>query len=93
MKGGRYNAFNQHYKSQISDEVVSIFSIELNVNGNIFDLLERFFVLLNNYEKQYAKELDTKFEDCRDNNQKEKIEYIKNKLNMLPFHKELSKLN
>ena len=33
-KGGRCNAFNQHYKSEMSDEVFNIISKELNVNGN-----------------------------------------------------------
>ena len=39
IKGGRCNAFNQHYKSEISDEVFNIISKELNVNGNICELL------------------------------------------------------
>ena len=52
LKGGRCNAFIQHYKSEISDEVFNIFSKELNVNGNICDLLEKYFEFLNKYEKQ-----------------------------------------
>ena len=39
MKGGRCNAFNQHYKSENSDEVFNIISKELNVNGNICEIL------------------------------------------------------
>ena len=35
IKGGRCNAFNKHYKSEISDEVFNIFSKELIVSGNI----------------------------------------------------------
>ena len=34
IKGGRCNGFNQHYKSEISDEVVNINSKELNVKGD-----------------------------------------------------------
>ena len=34
-KGGKYNAFIQHYKTEISEEVFNKFSKELNVNGNI----------------------------------------------------------
>ena len=41
VKGGRCNAFNQPYKSEISDEVLNITSRELNVNGDICDLLEK----------------------------------------------------
>ena len=93
IKGGRCNPFNQHYKSEISDEVFNIFSKELNVNGNICDIIEKYFELLNKYEKQYAKEFDSKYDDCRDIDQKEKTDYTNKKLNMLPIHKELSKLN
>ena len=40
IKGGRCNAFNQHYKSEISDEVFKIISKELNVNGNICEIIK-----------------------------------------------------
>ena len=43
IKGGRGNAFNQHYKSEISDEVFINTSKKLNVNGNKCDILEKFF--------------------------------------------------
>ena len=91
IKGGRCNACNQHYKSEISDEVFNIISKELNVNGNICDLLEKDFKFLNKYEKEYVKEFDSKYDDYRDIDQKEK--YVNRKLNMLPIHKELSKLD
>ena len=58
IKGGRCVAFNQHYKSEFSDEVFKIIPKELNVNGNICNLLEKYFKFLNKYEKQYAKEFD-----------------------------------
>ena len=35
IKGGRCNAFNQYYKSEIIDEVFDIISKKLNVNGNM----------------------------------------------------------
>ena len=93
IKGGRCNAFNQHYKLEISDEVFNIISKELNVSGNICDILEKYFQFLNKYEKQYAKEFDSKYDDDRDVDQKEKEKYVNEKLNMLSIHKELSKLN
>ena len=43
IKGGRCNAFNHHYKSEFSDEVFNIISKELNVNGNICEVLEKYF--------------------------------------------------
>ena len=93
IKGGRCNAFDQHYKCEISDEVFNIISKELNVNGNICDILEKYFEFLNKYEKQYAKEFDSEYDDYRDINQKEETDYINKKLTMLPIHKELSKLD
>ena len=74
IKGGRCNAFNQHYSSEISDEVFKIISKELNVNGNECDILEKYFEVLNNNEKQYSKEFDSKYDDYRDDIQKEKTD-------------------
>ena len=93
IKRGRCNAFNQHYKSEISDEVFNIISKELGINGNICEILEKYFDILNKYEKQYAKKFDSEYDDYRDIDQKEKTDYINKKLNMLPIHKELSKLD
>ena len=90
IKGGRCNAFNQHYKSEISDEVFNIISKELNVDGNVCDILEKYFEFLNKHEKEYAKEFDSKYDDYRDIDKKK---YVNKKLNMLSIHKELSKLN
>ena len=42
IKAGRCNAFNQQYKSENSDEVFNI-SIELDINGNICEILEKYF--------------------------------------------------
>ena len=93
IKGGRCNAFNQHYKSEISGEVFNIISKELNVNGNICEILEKYFEFLNNHEKQYSKEFDSKYDDYRNIDQREKEKYVNRKLNMLSIHKELSKLD
>ena len=93
IKGGRCNDFSQHYKSEISDEVFNIISKELNVNGNICDILEKYFEFLNKYEKQYAKEFDSNYDDYREIDQKEEENNVNKKLNMLSIRKELSKLN
>ena len=93
IKGGRCNAFNQHFKSENSDEVFIIISKELNVNGNICEIFGKYFKLLNKYEKQYAKKFDSKYDDYRDIKEKEKTDFLNKKLNMLPIHKELSKLD
>ena len=57
------------------------------------DLLERYVAFLNNYIKLYATDFDWIYEDYRDINRKEKTDYFNNKLNMLPIHEQLSKLN
>ena len=93
IKGGTCTAFNQHYKSEISDEGFNIISNELNVNGNICEMFEKYFKFLNKHEKQNAKEFDSKHDDYRDIDQNEKTEYMNKKRNMLPSHKELSKIN
>ena len=75
------------------DELFNIISKELDVNGNLCDLLERYFKLLNKYEKQYAKEFDSKYDDYRDIDQKEKTDYINKELNVLSIPKKLFKLD
>ena len=87
IKGGRCNAFNQHYKSEISDEVFNVISKELNVNGNICDLLEKYFKFLNKYDKQYGKEFDSRYDDYRDINEKEKTDYMNKNLTSYQFIK------
>ena len=71
----------------------NIISKELNVDGNVCDILEKYFEFLNKHEKEYAKEFDSKYDDYRDIDQKEKEKYVNKKLNMLSIHKKLSKLN
>ena len=93
IKSGRCNAFNQHYKSEVSNEVFVNISKELNVNGNICKTLEKYFEFFNKKGKQYTKEFDSKNDDYRDISYKGKIDYVKKKLNMLPIQKEFSKLN
>ena len=93
IKGGRCNAFNQYYISEISRRVFNIISKKINVNGNVCDILEKYFEFLNKYEKQYTKEFDSNYDDHREIDQEEKEKYANKKLNMLSIHKELSKLN
>ena len=41
FKGGSCGIFNQYYKSSISEEVFNIFSKELDVQGNLFEIIEK----------------------------------------------------
>ena len=91
--GSMCNAFSQQYKSEIDDEVFIKNSEKIKVNSNICDLPERYFEFLNKYEKLYAKEFDLKYEDYRNFNQKEKIDFNNNKLNILLIHEKLSRVD
>ena len=43
IKGGRCSALNQYCKSNISDEIFYIISKELDINGTICEILEKYF--------------------------------------------------
>ena len=43
IKGGRCNAFNQHFKSEISDEVFNFISKEVKVKGYECEIREKYF--------------------------------------------------
>ena len=62
IKGGRCNAFSQHYNSEISEEVFKIISKELNINADKCEIFE----LLCIYDKHYATEFKSKHDDYRD---------------------------
>ena len=93
VKGGRCNACIQHYKSSISDEVFNIISRELNVQGNICEVMEKYFEYKNKHRNIKENENHSKFDDYRDINEEERTNYINKKLNKLPRHEKLQKLN
>ena len=93
IKGGRCNAFIQHQKSEISDEVFNILSKELIDNGNVYEFLEKYFEYTNKHRKIKENEYDSQFNDYRENDEEEKTDHINKKLNKLPIHKELSKVD
>ena len=45
------------------------------------------------YTNKHDKKYDSQFKDYRDNNEEERIKHINKKLNKLPIHKKLQKLN
>ena len=63
IKGSRVCAFNQYYKSKICDGILKIISKELNVKGNIYDIIEAYLEYENKYLKNYEKEYESKFND------------------------------
>ena len=85
----RCNAFKQHYKSTIADDVFYFISKELDINGNICEIFEKYFEIFSKYEKLYSKEFDSNNEDYRDINRMKKTEKNNKKLNMLPIFEQL----
>ena len=71
----------------------NIISKELNISGNICDILEEYLKFLNKYEIQYTKEFDSNYDDYREIDQKETEKYVNRKLNMLSIHKKFFKLD
>ena len=51
IKGGRCSGVNEYYKSSISDEVFNIMSQELGVDGNICEILDKYFEYTNKRKK------------------------------------------
>ena len=93
FKGGRWTALNQYCKSTISDEVFNIMSQELGVDGNICEILDKYFEDTNKQRKRIENEYDSQFKDYRDHDQRERTKCINDKLSNVPIYKELQKLN
>ena len=66
IKGGRCTALNQYYKTTISDEVFIIISKEIGVNGNICEILDKYFEYTIKHRKIIGNEYDSQFDDYRD---------------------------
>ena len=95
IKGGRCSALNQYYKSNISDKVFKIISKELNVNvnGNVCEIIDKYFENTNKQIKRKEDEFDSQFKDYRDNVEEERTERINKELNKLPIHEKIQKLS
>ena len=93
IKGGRCGSFNQYFKPSISDEVFNVISKELNVNGNICEILDEYFEYTNKHRKKTENEYDSQVEDYRGNDEEQRTKHINEELNKLPIHKNLQKLN
>ena len=93
IKGGRVCSFNQYYESKISDDVLKIISKELNLKGNVYDIIEAYMKYKNDHLKIIKEEYESQFNDYRDINEEEKEKYINGKLSKLPIHQLLKKLS
>ena len=87
IKGVSCSALNQYYKSTISDEVFIIISKELNVNGNVCELIDKYFEYTNKHTKSLKNGYDSQIDYYRDINQEERTHSINNKLSKLTIPK------
>ena len=91
--GGRVCAFNQYYRSKISDDVLKILSKDLNVTGNVYDKIEAYMKFKNDRLKKTKDEYDeSKFNDFRDIDESEMNIHFE-KLGELPIHELLQELS
>ena len=86
IEGGRVCAFKYYYKSKICDDLLKIVSEELNMKGNIYDILEAYLKYKNKLFKIYEKDYENEFDEYRDEDVKEKEICINKKLRKLPIH-------
>ena len=91
--GGRVCAFNQNYKSKVSDDILKIISEEINVEGNVYDTFEAYMKYKNDHLKIFKEEYESKFDDYRNKNEKEMNNYINKKLSDFPIHQLLQRLS
>ena len=68
-------------------------SKELNVQGNICEVIEKYFEYTNKHKKIRENEKDLQFDGYRDINQEKRNIYINNKLSKLTIHEKLQKPN
>ena len=92
IERGRCNAFNQHYKSIISDKVFNFVPKELDVNGKICEILEKkdFEFLNKNFKQKNSIQNLINLEILIE---RKKTDVTNNKLNILAIHEQLPKLN
>ena len=75
-KGGRFAALNHYFKPTISDKVFNSVAEELNVNGNVCEISERYFEYTNEQRKIMEDEYDLQFKDYRDNDEEARTKHI-----------------
>ena len=85
-KGGQVCAFNQYYNTKNCDDNLKIISEELDVKGNIYDIIEAYENYKNKHFKIIEKEHEKQFDYYRDADVDEKEEYIIRTLSQLPSH-------
>ena len=68
-------------------------STELNVNGNVCEILDEHFEYIHKHRKVLEDKVDSHLEAFRNNNIEEKIKYINDKIGNLSIHTKLREIN
>ena len=85
-KGGGLCDFIQYLKSKLCDDILKIISEELNVKRNNYDNIDAYLESENNYLKNFEKEYESKTNDSREEDIKDKESHINEKLSQHPNH-------
>ena len=86
IKGVRVCSFNQNYKIKIFDDNLKFILEELNVKGNIYDIIEAYLKYKSKQFLIFEKEYEIQFDDYRNINVEDKENVIYEKLSQLPVH-------
>ena len=92
LKGGLCAASNQYFISTISHEVFNVISKDLDINGNICEILDEYFEYANKQRERIENEYGSQFDDYPDN-EEERTKHSNEQLNKLAIQKRLQKLN
>ena len=65
----------------------------MGVDGNICEILDKYFECTNKHRKILEHEYGSQYKDCRDIDQEERTKHINNQFSKLPIHEHLQKLN
>ena len=67
-------------------------SEELNIKGNVYDIIEGYMNYKNKHYKVFEEEYESNFSDYRDENLEENRKYINEKISDLPIHQLIRQL-
>ena len=69
-----------------------IISKELDINGNVCEIIDKHFEFTNKHRKSIGNEYDSQLDDYRDKDEEERNKYVNRRLRKLPMHEKLQNL-
>ena len=83
--GGQVCSFNLYCKSKSCEDILKTVSEELNVKGNVYDIIEAYMNYKNKQFKIFEKGNENQFEDYRNEDVEEKEKFFNEKLGEIPI--------